>query len=59
MLNREREFTYITSTDEEVENGDFGKNVGVAIGTKKIETRFVEEQTEQTEQTEQPVPEGE
>lgn len=56
MLNREREFTYITSTDEEVENGDFGKNVGVAIGTKKIETRFVEEQTEQTEQ---PVPEGE
>lgn len=39
MLNKESEYTYVTSKDADVENGDFGKNVGVDIVTEKMSIR--------------------
>lgn len=39
MLNKESEYTYVTSKDADVENGDFGKNVGVGIDTEKMSIR--------------------
>ena len=39
MLNKETEYTYVTSKDADVENGNFGKNVGVDIVTEKMSIR--------------------
>lgn len=39
MLNKETEYTYVTSKGAGVENGDFGKNVGVDIVTEKMSIR--------------------
>lgn len=39
MLNKESEYTYVISKDADVENGDFGKNVGVDIVTEKMSIR--------------------
>ena len=39
MLNKESEYTYVISKDSDVENGDFGKNVGMTIDTEKMSIR--------------------
>lgn len=49
MLNREKEYTYLTSTNGEVQNEGFAKNVVVNTGTTKacVKHGGLEEETEE------------